>query len=149
MQDKYEKLKLDHQLCFPLYAAARKIVAAYTPYLKPLGLTYTQYIALLVLWEKDNVMVKELCSKLHLDNGTVVPVVKNLQKAGLVIKERVDGDERVVRIRLTEKGKEMREKAIDIPDKVSPCFNGISKEALTNLYATLYQILDSEKCSVE
>ena len=77
-----EALKLSNQLCFPLYAAARKIVGAYTPYLKPLGITYTQYITFMVLWEKDDILVGEICEKLHLDNGTVTPLLKKMQDEG-------------------------------------------------------------------
>ncbi len=79
-----EAMKLDHQLCFPLYAAARNVTGLYTPWLKPLGLTYTQYIVFLVLWEKDGITVSELCDRLMLDNGTVSPLLKKMEKAGYV-----------------------------------------------------------------
>ena len=84
--DYHEAMKLSNQLCFPLYAAARNITAMYTPYLKPLGLTYTQYIVFLVLWEKDGITVGELCEKLKLDNGTLSPLLKKMQQAGFVEK---------------------------------------------------------------
>ena len=86
--DYHEAMKLDHQLCFPLYAAARKITGLYTPYLKPLDLTYTQYIVLLVLWEHREVTVGELFRRLYLDSGTISPLLKKLDSAGYVVKER-------------------------------------------------------------
>lgn len=137
----YEALRLDRQLCFPLYSAARKVTSAYTPFLKPLGLTYTQYIALMALWEKDDVLVKELCGRLYLDNGTVTPVLKHLEKAGLVKRIRSEKDERCVWIRLTEEGWRMRERAKEIPRKVGACFAGISPGEAEELYRSLYKIL--------
>ena len=97
------QLMLENQLCFPLYAAARSVVNRYTPYLKPLGLTYTQYIVFLVLWEAGEITVGELCRKLYLDNGTLTPMLKKLEEAGTVIRTRSKDDERVVTVRLTEK----------------------------------------------
>ena len=94
-----EALKLDNQLCFPLYAASRKIINAYTPYLKPLGITYTQYITFMVLWEKDSIPVRELCTRLHLDNGTLTPLLKKMEEQGFITRHRDSGDERKVRIR--------------------------------------------------
>ena len=99
-----ESMKLGSQLCFPLYAASRKIVGNYTPYLKPLGITYTQYIMFLALWEKDGITVGELCKRLRLDTGTVTPMLKNTEKQGLIRRERSEEDERVVVITLTNEG---------------------------------------------
>ena len=110
-----ESLKLENQLCFPLYAAARKVTAKYTPYLKPLGLTYTQYIAMMVLWDKKEASVGELCEKLYLDNGTLTPLLKKLEAEGYVTRTRSEEDERVVKIRLTEKGAALEEKCAHIP----------------------------------
>ena len=99
--DYHEAMKLKNQMCFPLYAAARNVINLYTPCLKPLGLTYTQYIVFLVLWEKDGITVGELCEKLLLDNGTLSPLLKKMQQAGYVERKRSSEDERVVVITLT------------------------------------------------
>ena len=103
--DYHEAMKLANQLCFPLYAASRNVIGLYTPWLKPLGLTYTQYIVFLVLWEKDGITVGEICDKLMLDNGTVSPLLKKMQQAGYVERKRSEDDNRVVVITLTEEGK--------------------------------------------
>ena len=106
--DYHEAMKLGNQLCFPLYAASRNVISPYTPYLKPLGLTYTQYITLLALWEKDGITVGELCGKLMLDNGTLSPLLKKMQQEGLVERTRSEEDERVVVITLTEEGRALK-----------------------------------------
>ena len=95
--DSDEALKLDNQLCFPLYAAARKIVGEYTPFLKPLGITYTQYITFMVLWEHDNIPVGDICAKLYLDNGTVTPLLKKMESEGYITRRRDGEDERKVK----------------------------------------------------
>ena len=135
-----EALKLDNQLCFPLYAASRKITGAYTPFLKPLGLTYTQYIVFLVLWEKDGITVSEICDKLHLDNGTLTPLLKKMESAGYVTRKRSNRDERVVLISLTSKGKNLKKKVREIPFQVGSCVNLPPDEAKT-LYSLLYKLL--------
>ena len=99
-----EALKLENQLCFPLYACARRVIGRYTPYLKPLNLTYTQYIVLLVLWEEKEATVRELCRKLYLDSGTLTPLLKKMESQGYVIRRRNADDERVVTVRLTDAG---------------------------------------------
>ena len=104
--DDHETMKLKNQLCFPLYAAARNVTNLYTPYLKPLGLTYTQYIAFLVLWERDGIPVGELCETLMLDNGTISPLLKKMQQAGYIERTRSERDDRVVVITLPSAGKE-------------------------------------------
>ena len=101
MSDQDAVLLLENQLCFPLYAAARKVTGLYTPYFKPLGITYTQYIVLLVLWEKESATVGDLCKKLYLDNGTVTPLLKKLEERGYVRRTRSTEDERVVMMTLT------------------------------------------------
>lgn len=136
-----EMLKLDNQLCFPLYACSRKIVNYYTPFLKPLGITYTQYLVLLVLWEKDDVMVSTLCSRLHLDSGTLTPLLKKLAEDGLVARKRSEDDERKVFVTLTEKGKQLKEKAYEIPLKVGSCIH-LEKEEAEFLYKILYKIIN-------
>ena len=116
--DYREVMKLSNQLCFPLYAAARKVTALYTPFLTELNLTYTQYLVLLVLWEQDGIPVSEICRRLHLDNGTVSPLLKKLEKEGLLEKSRSPEDERVVLITLTDTGCALQERAKEIPGKV-------------------------------
>jgi len=112
-------LHLDNQLCFALYACAREVTKLYRPFLDKLGLTYTQYVTMLVLWEKDLIPVKKLGERLHLDSGTLTPLLKKLEASGLLIRERDAGDERSVIVRLTERGYELRGSALDIPRKVN------------------------------
>lgn len=135
-----EALKLDNQLCFPLYAAARKITSSYAPVLKPLGLTYTQYLVMLVLWENDNVMVGDLGKKLYLDTGTLTPLLKKLEEHGLITRRRCPDDERCVRVSLTKKGRDLKVQAREIPQKISSCITLEPEEAL-QLYRTLYKML--------
>ena len=139
-----EAMKLANQLCFPLYAAARNVTSLYTPWLKPLGLTYTQYIALLALWEKDGQTVGEIGEKLMLDNGTLSPLLKKMEQAGLVRRQRSREDERVVVVSLTEAGRALREKAKDVPAKVAGCID-LPPEKAQMLYALLYELLDNQK----
>ena len=139
--EKYEKLKLKNQLCFPLYAASRQIVNLYTPYLKPLGITYTQYIVFMVLWEEDGITMSELGSRLYLNNGTLTPLIKKMEQDGFIRRERCQNDERIVRIYLTQKGQDFKEKAVDIPPSVGNCLKLEPKEAEL-LYKILYNILE-------
>ena len=138
--DYHEAMKLENQLCFPLYAAARKITGLYAPHLKPLDLTYTQYIVLLVLWEHREITVGELCRRLYLDSGTISPLLKKLESAGYIVKARAREDERVVEIRLTEAGAALQEAAKDIPEKVGRCVS-LAPEKAKILYALLYELL--------
>lgn len=142
--DPYEAMKLANQLCFPLYAAARHVTGLYTPVLKPLGLTYTQYIVLLVLWEKDGVPVGEIGERLMLDNGTLSPLLKKLEQAGYVERRRNRADERVVTISLTDAGRALREKAKDVPAQVAGCLE-LPEEKARALYLLLYELLDNNK----
>ncbi len=139
--DPDEALKLDHQLCFPLYAASRKIIGAYTPFLKPLGITYTQYITFMALWEKDDVPVGDLCRRLHLDNGTLTPLLKKMEEQGFITRRRDSGDERRVRIYLTDEGRTLKKKAGDIPRQIGSCLQ-LSEEDARALYTILYKIID-------
>ena len=139
--DYREVMKLSNQLCFPLYAAARKVTALYTPFLTELNLTYTQYLVLLVLWEQDGIPVSEICRRLHLDNGTVSPLLKKLEKEGLLEKSRSPEDERVVLITLTDTGRALQERAKEIPGKVGSCVRLTPGKALT-LYQLLYELLE-------
>ncbi len=141
--DYHEAMKLANQLCFPLYAAARNVTNLYTPWLKPLGLTYTQYIVFLVLWEKDGVSVTEIGQKLMLDNGTLSPLLKKMEQAGFVERSRCRKDDRVVEIRLTEAGKALQEKAKDIPRRVADCI-ALPPEKTRTLYALLNELLENQ-----
>lgn len=140
--DYKEAMKLENQLCFPLYAAARAVTGAYTPYLKPLNLTYTQYIVLLVLWEKDGITVGEICRKLMLDSGTLSPLLKKMRSLGYLEKQHSKDDERVVLIYLTEQGKALQEQAKDIPLQIGKCVK-IPLEKAKQLYSLLYELLNA------
>jgi len=142
--DYHEIMKLNNQLCFPLYAAARNVTSLYTPLLKPLGLTYTQYITLLVLWEKDGVSVSEIGSKLMLDNGTLSPMLKKMEQSGYIERNRSKDDDRVVIITLTQKGIDLQEQAKDIPEKVGSCID-LPIEKAGELYDLLYELLENQK----
>lgn len=128
--DYREAMKLDNQLCFPIYAASRAITSLYTPYLKPLGLTYTQYILFLVLWEKDGLTVGEICRRLMLDSGTLSPILKKLRDQGYIDKQQSPSDERSFIITLTDKGRELQLKAKDIPMQVGSCVKLAPEKAL-------------------
>lgn len=136
-----EALKLENQLCFPLYAAARKVIGLYTPFLKPLGITYTQYIVFLVLWEEDGITVGELGKKLSLDNGTLTPLLKKMEQQGFIKRLRSTADERVVTVSLTTAGLALREQARDIPRCVSGRI-GLPPEDAAVLHRLLYRLLD-------
>lgn len=139
--DKYDVLKLENQFCFPLYAASREVVKLYYPHLSELGLTYTQYIALMVLWEDRKISAKELGKRLYLDSGTLTPLLKGLEIKGLLTRTRDKDDERNLIVELTDKGLALREKAVDIPFKVGGCMK-ISREEAETLYKILYKVLD-------
>ncbi len=141
--DDHDTMKLANQLCFPLYAAARNVTGLYTPWLKPLGLTYTQYIVFLVLWENDGIPVSEIGERLMLDNGTLSPLLKKLEQAGYVERRRNTEDDRVVLISLTEEGKALQERAKEIPQKVAECVD-LPREKAQMLYALLYELLENQ-----
>ena len=141
MHSKYDALKLDSQLCFPLYACSRKIVKMYHPYLAELGLTYTQYITMLVLWERQKISAKELGTKLYLDSGTLTPVLKSLEKKGLIGRYRSEEDERVLVVELTEEGLALREQALKIPYQLKACLN-LDHEEAYQLYQMLGRLLE-------
>ncbi len=142
MAQEYEQLLLRNQLCFPLYACGRKIVAKYTPYLKPLDLTYTQYIVLMVLWEQETVNVGQLGSILKLDAGTLTPVLKRLEQAGYVTRERSKEDERVTVINITEAGNSLKDKCKDIPINLAKEGSSLTLEEAGELYRLLYKYLE-------
>ena len=128
--DKYEKMKLDNQLCFSLYAASREVIKTYKPQLDKYGLTYTQYIAMLVVWEYEKITVKEMGQKLHLDSGTLTPVLKKLLLMELIDKYRDKDDDRVVIVELTEKGREMKDEIIEVPEKMYCNFSKNIEDAI-------------------
>ena len=136
----FNPLALENQLCFPLYACARKVVSLYTPFFKPLGITYTQYLVFMVLWEKDGLSVSELCDRLLLDSGTVTPLLKKMEGAGYVTRTRSSEDERVVLVHLTKKGQDLRREVEKIPGKIGACVDLEPEEAAT-LYRLLYKVI--------
>ena len=137
----YEQLKLDKQLCFPLYAAAKEVVRKYKPILDKLDLTYTQYITMMVLWEKEELNVKELGSILYLDSGTLTPLLKKLEAKGYISRNRCKEDERNLIISITEKGNDLKEKAADIPKEMSDKWLNLSSEEIKMMYHALYKLL--------
>ena len=137
----YENLRLDHQLCFPLYTASRLVLRLYKPLLDPLNLTYTQYIVLLALWETDHQTVSELGEKLYLDSGTLTPLLKKLEQAGYVERRRKTADERSVVISLTASGSDLKQVATEIPKKLAGCIHLPEKDA-KDLHRILHSILN-------
>lgn len=133
-------LKLENQLCFPLYAAARGVIKLYTPLLAGINLTYTQYIAMMVIWERKQVGVKELGEALYLDSGTLTPLLKKLEYQGLVTRARSVEDERNLIVTITQKGEALQEQALQIPMQMGQCLQLSAEEAKT-LYALLYKLL--------
>lgn len=138
-----DAIRLDHQICFPLYAASREIIKQYRPILDELDLTYTQYIAMMVMWEEKAISVKDMGQRLFLDSGTLTPVLKALEKKGYVSRERSQEDERVLIVEITEKGEELKEQALAVPARIAGCISLEPGEAL-ELYRILYKILGKE-----
>ena len=143
-KDRYDALKLENQLCFPLYVCAKETIRLYKPFLDELNLTYTQYLTMLVLWEHQSVSVKELGEHLFLDSGTLTPLLKKLEARGLIDRCRCSRDERSLIVSLTEEGRALRERAVSVPEKMAECVNLPPDETLT-LYRLLYKLLDSPK----
>ncbi|NDV46089.1 MarR family transcriptional regulator [Paludibacter sp. 221] len=135
-------LKLENQLCFPLYACAKEVVRQYKPFLDEIGLTYTQYITMMVMWEEKSMNVKTLGERLYLDSGTLTPLLKKLEKQGLIIRQRSTEDERNVIVTISEEGENLRQKAVEIPLKLGSCIP-IAMEEVQTLYVLLYKILGS------
>ena len=147
--DMYGALKLKNQVCFPLYACSKELVRQYGPYLKDLNLTYTQYIVMMVLWEKETVSSRELAECLHLDSGTLTPVLKRLEQAEYLTRERTPADERLLTLTLTEKGKALKKDAVTIPPAIAECM-GLTMEEFGALYALTYKALKNmEERNVE
>ncbi|MBR4463778.1 MAG: MarR family transcriptional regulator [Treponema sp.] len=140
MKENYDSLKLENQLCFPLYAASREILRKYTPFLKDLNLTYTQYIVMMVMWEEKSLTVGDLGKKLYLDTGTLSPLLKSMEEKGLLVRSRKKEDERVVMVSITPEGESLRQKALSVPEKMGKCINLTPEEAKV-LYGILYKLL--------
>ena len=136
----YESLKLCNQVCFPLYACSKELVRQYGPYLQELGLTYTQYLVMMVLWEKQTLSSRELAECVRLDYGTLTPVLKRLEQAGYLQRTRAPEDERLLTLALTEQGRELRDKAVSIPPAVAECM-GLTAEEFRTLYMLTYKAL--------
>ena len=136
----YELLKLNNQVCFPLYACSKELIRQYGPHLKKLNLTYTQYIVMMVIWENETVSSRELSECLHLDYGTLTPVLKRLEAAGYLNKQRSEEDERLLTLSLTEKGRSLKEDAVSIPPAIAGCM-GLTAEEFGALYALTYKAL--------
>ena len=138
--ERYEALRIDNQLCFPLYACAKEIVRRYKPFLDEIDLTYTQYIVMMVLWEEREINVKELGSRLYLDSGTLTPVLKRLEQKGLITRQRDDKDERVLIVSITKEGDELKDKAVEIPVKMAGCVS-LEPQDAAELYGLLHKLL--------
>ena len=134
-------LKLENQICFPMYVASKEIVRRYIPLLTALDLTYTQYITLLALWEKDHITVKELGEKLYLDSGTLTPLLNKLEKKGYIIKNKSEKDGRELVVIVTPKGLELKQKALEVPPEIAKCVN-LKKEEAIVFYQLLHKVLD-------
>lgn len=139
--EEYDILKLENQLCFPLYACAKEVVRRYKPFLDELELTYTQYIALMIIWEHRQINVKQLGEYLYLDSGTLTPLLKKLEKRGFILRERSKEDERNLLVTVTAEGLALRDKAIEVPIKMAQCMN-LQMDEIKTLYRILYKILE-------
>ncbi len=136
----YEQLKLCNQVCFPLYACSKELVRQYGPLLKELDLTYTQYIVMMVMWEKETVSSRDLASCTHLDYGTLTPVLKRLENTGYITRQRNPEDERLLELKVTDEGKKLRKKAADIPRAIAGC-TGLTADEFRTLYELTYKAL--------
>lgn len=144
MADKYDVLKLENQLCFPMYVCAKEVVKMYKPFLDEIDLTYTQYITMMVMWEHQELSVKELGEFLFLDSGTLTPVLKKLEQKGLLTRNRDKEDERVLKVAITEEGELLKEKAVEVPRKMGECMM-VSKEDAQQLFSILHRIMEGYK----
>ncbi|MBQ1902401.1 MAG: MarR family transcriptional regulator [Lachnospiraceae bacterium] len=147
-ENKYDCLRLENQLCFPLYACSKEIVRKYKPFLDKLDLTYTQYITMLVLWEKKEMNVKEIGEALFLDSGTLTPLLKKLEKKGYVSRSRSKEDERSINVSITPEGETLREKALSVPVEMGECVK-LTPEEVETLYNLLYKLLKKCNCKDE
>ena len=141
MSDSYDNLKIENQICFPLYACAKEVTRRYKPLLDKLDLTYTQYIVMMVMWEYKKMNVKELGEKVYLDSGTLTPLLLKLEAKGYISRTKDRDDARNLILKVTNKGLDLREKATQVPQEMSKCVK-LSVEEAKVLYKTLYKILD-------
>ena len=144
IMDRYDVLKLDRQFCFPLYACSREMIKEYKPFLDELDLTYTQYITMMVLWERKSINVKALGDRLYLDSGTLTPLLKKLEAKGLVSRRRSCEDERNLIVTITDAGDALKEQAVTIPGAVAKCSNLTQEESLL-MYKLMYKLLERNK----
>lgn len=142
--DKYDSLKIENQICFPLYACSKEIIRLYKPFLDMLDLTYTQYITMMVLWQYRELNVKELGEKIYLDSGTLTPLLKKLESKGYIKRSRSKEDERNLLISITDEGMSLREEALQVPEKMAGCVK-LDMESAKNLYDILYKLLNNFK----
>ena len=140
MEKDYDSLKLKNQLCFPIYLCSKEIIRKYTPWLEEIDLTYTQYIVMMYFWEKEKSNVKEVGKTLLLDSSTLTPLLKKLESKGFITRVRSTIDERNLEIQITKKGRELKDKAKLIPEKMGKCI-ALSEEEATTLYSLMYKIL--------
>lgn len=143
-ESRYDALKLENQLCFPLYAASREVIKQYRPFLDELGITYTQYVTLMVLWEQRQISVKELGQRLCLDSGTLTPVLKSLETKQYITRTRSKEDERVLIAAITPEGEALQDRAVAVPEQVA-CRIKLDKDEALLLYQLLYKVLDGFK----
>lgn len=140
MDTKYDALKIGNQLCFPLYACSREIIKRYKPFLDEIDLTYTQYIAMMVLWEQGSTTVKELGNALYLDSGTLTPLLKKMEAKGFITRRRSEADERSLIVSLTAEGEALKDKALSVPRQMASCVC-LEPEEARELYRILYKLL--------
>ena len=139
-EQNYDALKIENQLCFPLYACSREVIKQYKPYLDKMDLTYTQYVVMLALWEEKEMTVKALGDRLYLDSGTLTPLLKKLEAKGYITRTRSRKDERNLLVAVTASGKDLREEAMAMPRAIET-YTELSKEETETLYRLLYKIL--------
>ena len=141
MEDKYKSLSLRSQLCFPLYAASRETIKRYRPHLDKIGLTYTQYIVMMVFWEEKTQNVKQLGEKLYLDSGTLTPVLKTLEAKGYLVRSRSKEDERVLNVEITPAGEALKDEALAVPQEMLTHV-ALERDEIYTLYKLLRKLLD-------
>ena len=141
--DRYSALKIENQICFPLYACSREIIKSYKPFLDEIDLTYTQYIAMMVLWEHKTMNVKAMGEILYLDSGTLTPVLKKLESKGYITRQRSTTDERNLVVTITDAGEALKEKAVAVPAAIAKCSN-LDPEEAAQLYRILYKMLGNK-----
>ena len=139
-EKKYDALKIENQICFPLYACSREVIKQYKPFLDKIDLTYTQYITMMVLWERKSLTAKELGECLYLDSGTLTPLLKKMESKGLLTRRRSDVDERSLIVTITDRGEQLRDAALEVPAQMANCVKLDPREA-AELYRMLYKIL--------